>query len=87
MKKKRSYRSIYDIKIAKERLRYETRLNKEKLKISSNYVFSDLSLSLKNLGANIRNRLLAYSIVRSYARSKLLFTLVRNLVRGFRQTR
>lgn len=87
MKNKKGYNSIHDIKIARERLRYETKLYEEKLRNTNNLILSGITLSMKNLKFNIRNRLITYSIFRSFYKSNLFYDFVKNFFRGFRKSR
>ncbi len=85
--RKKSYNSLHDIRLAKATLRLESMLYKEKLKNSGNRLFSGVSFSLKNLSFNIRNRLLAWSLFRSVAKSNMLYDFLSSFKRGFRKTR
>ncbi len=87
MKKRKSkYRSIQEIKLARERLKYESMLQQEKMKNSSRRLFSSFTYSLRNLSFNIRNRLVTYSFIRSLYKTNILFDFMRNFVRGFRRS-
>jgi hypothetical protein len=87
MKNKVVYNSIYDIKIAKERLRYEVKLYEEKLKNTNNLLLSGISVSFRNLKFNIRNRLVSFALFRSLYKSNVAFGFIRNFVRGFMRSR
>ena len=76
-----------EINLARARLRYESRLYEEKLKNTRNRIFSDFSFSVKSLGLNIRNRLIAYSLFRSIYKSNIIYDFIGNFSRGFRQYR
>ena len=86
MKNKVAYKSIYDIQIARERLRYETRLYEEKLRNANYLIFSGISMSLRNLRFNIRNRLVSFALFRSLYKSKYAYDFARNFIRGFRRS-
>ena len=87
MKNKAGYHSIYEIKIAKERLRYEVKLYEEKLKNTNNLLLSGISASFRNLRFNIRNKLVTYALFRSLYKSNYVFGFIKNFVRGFRRSR
>lgn len=85
--RKKSFNSVREIKLAKERLRYECLFYSEKLKNSGNRLFAGFTRSLKELSFNIRNRLFAYSLMRSFAKSNLLYEFTTNFVRGLKRSR
>jgi uncharacterized membrane protein YqjE len=84
--KKTAYNSIYDIRIAKEKLRYEVKLHEEKLRNANYLLMSGISMSLNNLRLNVKNRLVSFALFRSLYRSKYAIDFVRNFIRGFRRT-
>lgn len=86
MKNKTKFNSIYEIRIAKERLRYETAIQSERLSNKTGMLFSGVSFSLRNLSFRIRNRLFTYAFVRSLSRTKMLHDFLNNFIRGFRQS-
>lgn len=87
MKKKTGYSSLNEIKIAREKLRYESKLQEEKLKSVNYLMFSGISMSMRNLSFNIRNRLLSFALFRSLYKSKFTYDFIRNFIRGFSRTR
>lgn len=87
MKNKSRYNSMHEIKIARERLRFEVKLYEVKLKNTNNILFSGISLSMRNLKFNIRNRLISYSIFRSLYKSNFIYDFIKNFHRGFKRTK
>jgi hypothetical protein len=84
--KKPAIKSVYDIRIAKEKLRYEIKLHEEKLRNANYHLMSGISMSLRNLKLNVRDRLVSFALFRSLYRSKYAFDFMRNFIRGFRRT-
>lgn len=87
MKNGTVYKSMEEIKLAKARLKYESRLYEERLKNSRDLIFAGFSFSLKSLGLNIRNRLIGYSLFRSLYKSNIFYDFIGNFSKGFRQYR
>jgi hypothetical protein len=87
MKRKREFKSIHEIRIARERYRYDTILQREKLNTRAGMIFSNLSLALNNMSLNIRSRLFSYSFFRTLFKTGMLVSFARNFSRGFRQAR
>ncbi len=86
MSKKRVYTSLQDIRLARQKLRYEVMLCEEKFKNSSNMLLTGLSHSMKDLGFYIRNRLFTYAFFRSVSKSGMLYDFLANFARGFRKS-
>ncbi len=86
MKNKVAYKSIYDIQIAREKLRYEIRLHEEKLRNANYLLFSGISMTMRNLSFNIRNRLVSFALFRTLYKSKYAYDFMRNFIRGFRRS-
>jgi hypothetical protein len=84
MKKRKVYRSVSDIRLARERLKYENKFYKERLIATAGMTIPSLSVSMRNLGLAIRNRFFTLSIIRSLARSNMFYSL---LGRVFRKRR
>jgi hypothetical protein len=87
MKSKTGYNSIYEIRIARERLRYELKLQEEKLKNVNYLLISGISSSLRDIKFNIRNKLISFAFFRSLYKSNFVFGFARNFIRGFRRAR
>jgi len=85
--KQKSFRSIHEIRLARERLRFECLFYGEKLKNSRNRLFSGFTHSIRDIGFNIRNRLFALSLVRSVAKSNMFYEFIANFAEGFRKAR
>ena len=85
--RKKTYSSIQEIRLDRERLRFESMYYNEKLKSSSKRLFSGLSGSLRDLRFNIRNKLFTFSVFRSLSKTGMLYDFINNFARGFRQTR
>ncbi len=86
MSKKRVYTSLQDIRLARQKLRFETMLCEEKLKNSSDMLFTGLAHSVKDIGFYIRNRLFTYAFFRSVSKSGILYDFLANFVRGFKKS-
>jgi hypothetical protein len=76
MKKKKVYRSVSDIRLARERLKYENQFYKERLLASAGATIPSLSVSMRNLGLAIRNRFFTLTVLGSLARSNLFYKLL-----------
>ncbi len=87
MNKKTKFNSIHEIRLAKERLRYESLMYRERLKNKINQLCSGFSFSLRNLSFNIRNRFMTYSVFRSLFKANFFYDFIKNFARGFRQAR
>jgi hypothetical protein len=87
MKSKKGYSSIYEIKVAKERLRYQMKLQEEKFKNINYLLLSGISSSLRDLRFNIRNKLISYAFFRSLYKSNVVFGFAKNFIRGLRRVR
>jgi hypothetical protein len=81
MKKKKVYRSVSDIRLARERLKYEHKFYKERLLATAGNTIPSLSVSMRNLGIAIRNRFFALSILRSAARSNIFYSIIGRIFR------
>jgi hypothetical protein len=77
MKNKKNYKSISDIRLARERLKYENKFYLEKLKNATSMTMPSLSHSFKNLGFSIRNRFFGFTVVRSILKSNLMYKVFR----------
>ena len=83
---KPKHTSLQDIRLARQKLIYESLLYEEKLKHSSERLLSGISGSLKNLGFYIRNRLLTWAFFRSVSKSAILYDFLASFRRGFKKT-
>jgi hypothetical protein len=86
MKNKNRYRSVHEIQIARARLRYKARLSEEKLKTAGNLLVSNVSIALRDIKTDIRNRLISFSIFRTLSRTNFIYNFTKNFIRGFRKT-
>ncbi len=86
IKNKAGYKSIHEIQIAKARLRYKVRLNEEKLKTAGNLLISNVSLALRDIKSDIRNRLISFTFFRTLSKSNFIYNFAKNFIRGFRKT-
>jgi hypothetical protein len=87
MKSKAGYNSIYEIKIARERLRYQLKLQEEKFKNVNYLLLSGISSSLRDLKFNIRNKLISFAFFRSLYKSNFVLGFAKNFIRGLRRAR
>jgi hypothetical protein len=76
MKKKKIYRSVSDIRLARERLKYENKFYKERLLATAGMTIPSLSVSMRNLGLAIRNRFFTLTILRSLVRSNMFYSVL-----------
>jgi hypothetical protein len=87
MKKKKMYRSLSEIRLARERLRYENKFYKNRLIAAGTMTIPSLSVSFRNLGISIRKRLFAFTVFRSLVKSNIVYDAVRGVARRFRRRR
>lgn len=73
MKKKKDFSSIAEIKLARERLRYENKFYQERLKTSGSNTLPSLSLSIENLKYTIRNKLFTFSVFKALLKSNIVY--------------
>jgi hypothetical protein len=85
MKKRRRFKSIEDIRIARERLTYENKFYFEKLKNTASLTVPSLTLSFKNLGLSLRNSFFGFTVVRSILKSNLVYNIARRFSRKFKK--
>ena len=83
MKNRIVYNSMFDIKLEKEKLRFEILLYEEKMKNLNSQMISGLSVSMKNLSFNVTNRLISYSLLRSLYKTRYLYDFLMSFSRGF----
>lgn len=86
-KSKREYKTIYEIRLAKEKYRYDTIVHREKLYYNTGLIFSNLSLSMRDLSLNVRSKLFNYSFFRTLFKTRMIIGIVKNIASLFRQPR
>jgi hypothetical protein len=86
-KAKRDYNSIFEIRMAKERYRYDTIVHREKLYNRTGLIFSNMSLSLRDWSMDVRSKLFKYSFFRKIYKTSIFFGVARSFAGLFRQPR
>jgi hypothetical protein len=86
-KAKRDYKTIHEIRMAKERYRYDTIVHREKLYNRTGLIFSNLSLSMRDWSLNVRSKLFNYSIFRTLFKTSIFIGMAKNIASLFRQPR
>jgi hypothetical protein len=76
--KKKNYSSLFEVRLARERYRYETMLKKEKLENTGNLIISGVALTLSNISLDLRKRLFNYSFFRFLIKTGMFYKLARN---------
>ncbi len=80
--KRARYTSLQDIRLARNKLRYETLLCEERFKNTSSRLFAGFTGSIRDLGFYIRNRLFTYAFFRSLTKSGMIYDFLTNFKQG-----
>ncbi|TVR68523.1 MAG: hypothetical protein EA408_13425 [Marinilabiliales bacterium] len=81
--KEARYTSLQDIRLARNRLRYEILLCEERMKNSSVRLFAGFTNSLRDFGFYVRNRLFTYAFFRSLSKSGMIYDFLTSFKKGF----
>jgi hypothetical protein len=78
MKRRKNYSSILEVRLARERYRYETKLHMERLENTGDLIIAGISLTLSNLSLDIRRKLFNYSVFRFLIKTGMFYNLAKN---------
>lgn len=85
MKKKKEFNSIADIKLARERLKYENKFYQKRLKTSGSTTVPSLSLSVRNLKYTIRKNLFTFAVFKALIKSNIIYFMAGRVSRLVRK--